>query len=58
MREWPSLIGLKYGMLSVIGQAPSTVKGLRRWICKCDCGTEKIVLGGNLKRGTTVSCGC
>lgn len=39
MREWPSLIGQKYGMLTVIGQAPSTEKGQRRWICKCDCGT-------------------
>ena len=48
MREWPSLIG----------QAPSTEKGQRRWLCRCDCGTEKTVLGGNLKRGTTVSCGC
>lgn len=58
MREWPSLIGQKFGMLTVIGQAPSTEKGQRRWICKCDCGTEKIVMGSNLKRGTTVSCGC
>jgi len=58
MREWPSLIGQKFGMLIVIGQAPSTAKGQRRWICKCDCGTEKIVMGSNLKRGTTVSCGC
>ena len=58
MREWPSLIGQKFGMLTVIGQAPSTEKGHRRWICKCDCGTEKVVLGSNLKRGTTVSCGC
>ena len=58
MREWPSLIGQKYGMLTVIGQAPSSEKGQRRWLCRCDCGTEKTVLGGNLKRGTTVSCGC
>lgn len=58
MREWPSLIGQKYGMLTVIGQAPSTNSGKRRWLCKCDCGTEKIILGANLKRGTTVSCGC
>ncbi|MBQ8551426.1 MAG: hypothetical protein IJ428_01275 [Clostridia bacterium] len=58
MREWPSLIGQKFGMLTVIGQALSTEKGHRRWICKCDCGTEKVVLGSNLKRGTTVSCGC
>lgn len=58
MREWPSLIGQKFGMLTVIGSAESTAKGQRRWICICDCGTEKIVLGSNLKRGTTVSCGC
>ena len=58
MREWPDLTGQRFGMLTVIGQAPSTDKGRRRWICKCDCGTEKIILGCNLKRGTTVSCGC
>lgn len=58
MREWPSLIGQKYGMLTVIGQAPSSEKGQRRWICKCDCGTEKVILGSNLKRGSTISCGC
>lgn len=26
--------------------------------CVCDCGTKKIVLGNNLKRGLTNSCGC
>lgn len=57
MRVWPNLIGEKFGMLTVIGRAPSTAKGQRRWICRCDCGIEKIVLGSNLKRGTTVSCG-
>lgn len=58
MQEWPSLIGQKFGMLTVIGQASSTKNGHRQWICKCDCGTEKVILGSNLKRGTTVSCGC
>jgi len=58
MREWPDLTGQRFGMLTVVGQAPSTDKGRRCWICKCDCGTEKIVLGSNLRRGTTVSCGC
>lgn len=58
MREWPTLIGQKYGMLTVTGQAESSPSGRRRWICRCDCGNETIVLGGNLKRGTTVSCGC
>ncbi len=58
MREWHNLIGEKFGMLTVIAQASSTAKGQRRWVCRCDCGTEKIVLGSNLKRGTTISCGC
>ena len=58
MREWPNLIGEKYGTLTVIGQAPSTAKGQRRWVCRCDFGIEKIVMGSNLRRGTTVSCGC
>ncbi|MEK0337174.1 MAG: hypothetical protein QQN41_07060, partial [Nitrosopumilus sp.] len=29
-----------------------------RWLCKCDCGKEIIILGYNLKNGTTKSCGC
>lgn len=58
MRQWPDLVGQKFGMLTVIAQAPSTASGQRRWVCQCDCGAEKIVLGHNLKRGTTVSCGC
>ena len=58
MREWPTLIGERFGMLTVIDQAPSTDKGHRRWVCRCDCGTEKVVTGSNLKRGATVSCGC
>jgi len=28
------------------------------WLCKCDCGNEIVVIGNNLKRGTTNSCGC
>lgn len=58
MREQASLLGQKYGMLTVIGQAESSATGHRRWICRCDCGAETIVFGSNLKRGSTVSCGC
>ena len=28
------------------------------WICRCDCGNEKVVRGVNLKSGMTRSCGC
>lgn len=29
-----------------------------RWLCLCDCGREKLVLGSNLDKGNTKSCGC
>ena len=58
MREYPTLIGQRFGMLVVIAQAESTKKGQRRWVCQCDCGKQTTALGSNLKRGLTTSCGC
>lgn len=29
-----------------------------RWRCQCDCGNETTVHGGELRRGSTKSCGC
>ena len=29
-----------------------------RWLCRCECGTEKLVIGATLKNGTSKSCGC
>ena len=31
---------------------------IRRWKCKCDCGNITIVRHGDLRNGSTVSCGC
>lgn len=28
------------------------------WRCRCDCGTERLVQGANLRQGLTLSCGC
>ena len=28
------------------------------WLCRCQCGTEKLVSGATLIRGTSKSCGC
>ena len=29
-----------------------------RWHMRCDCGTDAIVLAGNVRKGATKSCGC
>lgn len=33
-------------------------RGPSRWLCRCDCGTEKVVRMSHLIDGSTVSCGC
>ena len=58
MREYPSLIGPKFGQLTVVEQLPSTARGQRRWLCKCDCGGEHISTSNSLKSGRTTNCGC
>lgn len=55
------LKGKKFGKLSVIEQTdrPLQVRNKRPyWLCKCDCGKTKVVLGLNLRKGYTTSCGC
>lgn len=56
IKRW-DLTGKKFGRWTVIKQAGKK-HGQVAWLCKCDCGTEKIHAAGNLKqkRGTK-SCG-
>ena len=51
------LTGKKYGRLFVIKRTENKNKRTM-WLCKCDCGKEKIVGANELKSGTTKSCGC
>ncbi len=52
------LIGKRYGKLVVIEQAFGHCKKGIYWVCKCDCGNEKIIYGASLRRELTSSCGC
>lgn len=58
MSEQLHLKGLKFGKLTVVDKATSTIHGKVRWLCRCDCGKEAIVVGAQLKGGRTKSCGC
>lgn len=55
------LSGKRYGKLTVIKQSEDGViagKNVPKWLCKCDCGNYKNILGHSLKSGKTTSCGC
>lgn len=46
----------KFGKLTAI--SPVRVGRYTHWECKCDCGGKITVVGTNLVRGQTQSCGC
>ena len=54
------LTGMKFGHLTVLERAGSDSRSEPKWLCECDCEakTHIIVLGGNLRKGHTQSCGC
>jgi hypothetical protein len=55
------LTGRRFGRLTVLRRAIPTRVTKRLgawWLCKCECGNEKIIHGDLLRNGTTVSCGC
>lgn len=52
------LTGNKFGRLTVIERASNSKDGRARWLCECECGNQRIILGKSLKNGHTKSCGC
>lgn len=56
MKYKPIEIGDKYGRWIVI--KPIKFGRQAKWLCRCECGTEKIVPAQNLKTGKSKSCGC
>lgn len=51
----------RFGSLVVIERAEKP-QGLKSngayWLCQCDCGNKKVIMGKSLRNGKTVSCGC
>ena len=50
--------GLKYGRLTVTKHKGKDHRNKHLWLCKCDCGNEKVVVSDNLSSGKSNSCGC
>lgn len=52
------LAGKRFGYWTVLDEYEKDVKGSYRWKCRCQCGTERMVLARNLRGGISQSCGC
>lgn len=56
-----NLIGQRFNKLIVVEKAEDYIspKGKHgsKWLCKCDCGNEKIIRQSDLRSGRTKSCG-
>lgn len=48
----------RFGRWTVLGPMMLTDKGERKWLCQCDCGTQRYVLERSLLHGGSASCGC
>lgn len=53
-QEYPHLTVLrKYGVYKRKGHGTHVF-----WLCRCECGTEFVARGDNIRYGKTQSCGC
>ena len=50
--------GDRIGRWTVLGEYELTGRNERKWLCRCDCGTERYVLERSLLYGGSESCGC
>lgn len=53
-----SLPGVRTGRLTIMDDYIVSDKGEKKYLCRCDCGTEKYILERALRYGGVSSCGC
>jgi hypothetical protein len=62
MSKLIDLTGKSFGLWTVLALHPERYAwrsgAFAQWLCRCEgCGTERVVLGGSLRRGLSRSCG-
>lgn len=57
MGKFKDLTGMRFNRLTVIKENGRKNNKIV-WLCKCDCGNVKNIIGSDLKSGKVVSCGC
>jgi hypothetical protein len=62
MQKVKDLTTQVFGKLTVLSRADDYIspggKRYTAWHCRCDCGNQAVVCGNELRKKSTVSCGC
>ncbi len=56
--KFADITGQVFARWTVVSRAGGNKYRSATWLCRCSCGTEKVVLGYTLKNGRSASCGC
>ena len=57
-KQRTNLIGKKFNRWLVLEDKANNKSGHSQWLCRCECGNEKIIAGYSLTQNTSKSCGC
>lgn len=52
------IVGKRFGRWTVASLAPRAERGHVQYLCKCECGKEKLLRRRHLISGESTSCGC
>lgn len=48
----------KWTVLQPVECPLSSTQRAQHWLCRCECGAERVVIGTSLRNGSSRSCGC
>lgn len=57
-KNFKDITGQTFSRLKVIQRHGTNSDMKATWLCRCDCGTEKVISGKELRSGKIKSCGC
>jgi hypothetical protein len=58
MPAFKDITGQRFGRLVALSLSSRDRFGRAMWLCRCDCGTEKLIDMASMRAGLTTSCGC
>lgn len=56
--RFKDLTGKRFNRWTVVYYAGMNASHFATWLCRCDCGTERVVIATTLYGNTSRSCGC